>query len=51
MKLADKSFMVTGGASGLGWAVTQHFLKQGARVWVLDLPNDQYAKKVAELGE
>lgn len=50
MKLANSSFLVSGGGSGLGWAVVQHFLKQGAKIAVLDLPNDQYAKKISALG-
>lgn len=50
MKLADSNFLVTGGASGLGQAVAQRLLKIGAKVGVLDLPNDQNAKNVESLG-
>jgi NAD(P)-dependent dehydrogenase (short-subunit alcohol dehydrogenase family) len=34
--LKDKRVLITGGASGIGYAATQRFLKEGARVAVLD---------------
>jgi NAD(P)-dependent dehydrogenase (short-subunit alcohol dehydrogenase family) len=43
--------LVAGGASGLGWAVVQRFLAQGAKVGVLDLDKDGSREKVKTLGE
>ena len=50
MNLKDITVAVSGGASGLGWAVVQHFSQAGAKVAVFDLPNDQNKKKVEALG-
>lgn len=35
-QLAGKNAVVTGGASGIGAAITARFIEHGARVWVLD---------------
>jgi NAD(P)-dependent dehydrogenase (short-subunit alcohol dehydrogenase family) len=40
--------LVTGGASGLGRGVVEHFVKNGAKVAILDI-NDDKAKEVVEL--
>lgn len=37
MKIADRSVVVTGGASGLGAAAVEHFISLGARVASLDI--------------
>lgn len=50
MELKGTTVTVSGGASGLGWAVTQHFQQAEAKVAVFDLPNDQNQKKVEALG-
>lgn len=36
MRLSDKTAIVTGAASGIGWATTEIFLREGARVCLFD---------------
>ena len=43
--------MVTGGASGLGRATVEHFIRNGARVALLDLPSSKGKEVAAGLGE
>lgn len=43
--------LVTGGASGLGRATAERFLKQGSRVVLCDLPTSKGAEVAKELGE
>lgn len=38
MKVEGRTVLVSGGASGLGWATAQQFSAAGARVVVMDLP-------------
>jgi NAD(P)-dependent dehydrogenase (short-subunit alcohol dehydrogenase family) len=50
MDLTDASVLVSGGASGLGWASAQRLAKRGARVVIADLPSSAGAERAAELG-
>ncbi|HEY6248622.1 MAG TPA: SDR family NAD(P)-dependent oxidoreductase, partial [Candidatus Angelobacter sp.] len=51
MKIAGKSALVSGGASGLGAATVRMLVAAGARVMIADL-NEQAGKALAqELGE
>lgn len=51
MELTNKVALITGGASGLGLATAEVFIKSGAKVMVLDL-NEENAKAASEsLGE
>lgn len=51
MRIKGSTFLVSGGASGLGEAVVKHFHGSGARVVVADLNADLGQALVAELGE
>ncbi|HEX5497228.1 MAG TPA: 3-hydroxyacyl-CoA dehydrogenase [Mycobacteriales bacterium] len=51
MRVTDSVAVVTGGASGLGFATARRLLDQGARVVLLDLPSSPGDKSAAELGE
>jgi len=46
-RLADKVALVTGGASGIGLAIVETFLKEGAKVVMVDL-NTEEGSKIAE---
>jgi NAD(P)-dependent dehydrogenase (short-subunit alcohol dehydrogenase family) len=50
MNLSDSSVLVTGGASGLGWASAQRLAKRSAHVVIADLPMSAGAERAAELG-
>jgi 3-hydroxyacyl-CoA dehydrogenase/3-hydroxy-2-methylbutyryl-CoA dehydrogenase len=43
--------LVTGGASGLGKATVENFIKQGYKVVIGDLPNSAGAKVASDIGE
>ena len=46
----DTTVLVTGGASGLGAATALHFCELGCMVVVTDLPSDEAATTVADMG-
>jgi D-xylose 1-dehydrogenase len=48
--LRGRTVLVTGGAGGIGEAITRSFLRQGCRVGVLDLDADRGRALQAELG-
>jgi len=50
MQLEHVKAVVTGGASGLGFAVAKHLVAQGAKVALFDVNDDKAAGAVAELG-
>jgi D-sorbitol dehydrogenase (acceptor) len=50
MKLQDKVAIVTGGAGGIGAAISRAYAAEGAHVVVADLAGDQVAALAAELG-
>lgn len=50
MALAGKIALVTGGASGLGKACVLRFVKQGARVAIVDLPSQPGGLVAGQLG-
>ena len=50
MDLTGAAVLVTGGASGLGWASAGRLAKRGARVVIVDLPTSAGAERAAELG-
>ena len=51
MQLASVRAVVTGGVSGLGFAVAQHLVAHGGKVALFDVNDDKGAATVAELGE
>ncbi|HJU40471.1 MAG TPA: SDR family NAD(P)-dependent oxidoreductase [Tahibacter sp.] len=50
MELNQIKAVVTGGASGLGYAVARHFVANGAQVTLLDVNDEKGAAAAAELG-
>lgn len=50
-RLDGKAALVTGGASGIGWAIAQAFVGQGARVAIADLNADAATECAHTLGE
>jgi NAD(P)-dependent dehydrogenase (short-subunit alcohol dehydrogenase family) len=50
MELASVRAVITGGVSGLGFAVAQHLVAQGGRVALFDINDDKGAEAVATLG-
>jgi 3-hydroxyacyl-CoA dehydrogenase/3-hydroxy-2-methylbutyryl-CoA dehydrogenase len=50
MALAGRIALVTGGASGLGKATVQRFVKAGAKVAIMDLPSQPGAELAKQLG-
>lgn len=51
MQLDNNTFMITGGASGLGAATARMLVEAGARVALVDLNQDALQQRVAELGD
>ena len=51
MRLEKVRAVITGGVSGLGLAVAQHFVAKGGRVALFDVNDDKSAAAVGELGD
>ena len=51
MKLAGKTAIVTGGASGFGEGIVRRFVREGARVVIADVNGDAAGRLADELGE
>ncbi|MFF2455602.1 SDR family NAD(P)-dependent oxidoreductase [Peribacillus simplex] len=51
MALKDKVVLITGGASGIGEAVTRRFIQEGAKVSIIGRSIDTLAKMKEEFGE
>jgi NAD(P)-dependent dehydrogenase (short-subunit alcohol dehydrogenase family) len=51
MKLNQVKALITGGASGLGFAVARHLVTNGAKVALLDINDDAGSAAAAELGD
>lgn len=49
--LDGKRAIITGGAGGIGRATAQIFVREGARVMLVDLDGDQLARVAADLGD
>ncbi len=48
--VAQKTALITGAASGLGWALTRRYLMAGYRVIMLDVQNELLQQRAHELG-
>ena len=46
--LAGRSVLITGGASGIGASMVEHFAHQGARVAFLDVDAEELAQAMVE---
>ena len=51
MQISNARAVITGGVSGLGFAVAQRLVREGGRVALFDVNDDKGAAAVAELGE
>lgn len=51
MQVADRVFLITGGASGLGATVAGHLVARGAKVVLADIGREAGEAKARELGE
>ncbi|MFJ7930764.1 SDR family NAD(P)-dependent oxidoreductase [Peribacillus sp. NPDC096448] len=51
MALKDKVVLITGGAYGIGEAVTRRFIQEGAKVSIIGRSKDKLAKMKEEFGE
>ena len=51
MRVAEHTFVITGGASGLGAATAQHLVTQGAFVLLLDINQDAVIAQAQQLGK
>lgn len=49
--LSGRSVLITGAASGIGWAAAQRFASAGARVMIADIDAERAAARAAELGD
>lgn len=51
MKLRDKVALITGGARGIGRAIAERYVEEGARVVVADLLIDEARQTAADIGD
>ena len=51
MRLQDKVALVTGGASGIGFAIARRFVAEGASVMLADINAEGAKQRAVELGE
>jgi NAD(P)-dependent dehydrogenase (short-subunit alcohol dehydrogenase family) len=51
MAIDKKTALVTGGGAGIGYALTQHLLKRGYRVAIVDIDGDRTSAAQKTLGD
>ena len=49
--LEDKNAIVTGGAQGIGYAVAERFLKEGAKIVIADINDETGENAATELSQ
>ena len=50
-RLADKIAIITGGAKGIGAAITRRYINEGARVIIADIDNNAAKSLASEIGD
>ncbi len=50
MRLASKTVLITGAASGIGWAMARAMAREGASVAIADINREKVGQRVEELG-
>ena len=51
MNVTDRTFLISGGGSGLGAATARKLIEQGARVLIADIDEEKGRKLAGQLGE
>ena len=51
MRLREKTAIITGGASGIGWEAVQLFAREGAKVAIADFNREAAEEKASSLGD
>ncbi|WP_236976247.1 SDR family NAD(P)-dependent oxidoreductase [Membranihabitans maritimus] len=49
-KYDNKNVVITGGASGIGWAISEEFAKEGAKVYMLEVKTEEGNRKIESKG-
>ncbi|HAK63230.1 MAG TPA: hypothetical protein DCO82_08335 [Alphaproteobacteria bacterium] len=50
MQLDGRTALITGGASGIGWATAKAMAREGAKIAIADIDRDKIEQRVTELG-
>src|SRR5680860_180378 len=50
MNFKGKTIIITGGGSGIGWAISQAFARSGGQVYMLEIDDESATNKINEAG-